>query len=110
MAIFQYTAMDSNGKEKKGKMDAENDQAVGAALKEQGMFPTSIKEIKSAGGGKKIGGGAKAKSGGGKKSGSMFSRLSSIELGSPVIKKKELTVITRQLAILSVLSRAKSRF
>ena len=43
MAIFQYTAMDSAGKEKKGKMDAEDEQAVGAALKEQGMFPTSIK-------------------------------------------------------------------
>ena len=100
MAIFQYTAMDSNGKEKKGKMDAENDQAVGSALKEQGMFPTSIKEIKSAGGGKKNSGGAKAKSGGAKKSGSMFSRMASIELGSPVIKKKDLTVMTRQLAIL----------
>ena len=99
MPIFQYTAMDSNGKEKKGRMDAENDQAVGAALKEQGMFPTSIKEAKTAGGGSK----KKAVAGGGagaKKGGSMFSRLNEIQLGSPVIKGKDLTIMTRQLAIL----------
>ncbi len=32
MPIFQYTAMDSNGKEKKGRMDAENEQASLVAL------------------------------------------------------------------------------
>ena len=98
MAIFQYTAMDSAGKEKKGKMDAADEQAVGAALKEQGMFPTSIKEAKESSGNKK--GGASSKGKGAKKSGSMFSKLSQIQLGSPVIKKKDLTVMTRQLAIL----------
>lgn len=98
MPIFQYTAMDSNGKEKKGRMDAANEQAVGAALKEQGMFPTSIKAAKAG-----DGGGAKKKTGGGggaKKGGSMFSRLNDIQIGSPVIKPKDLTVMTRQLAIL----------
>lgn len=100
MPIFQYTAMDSNGKEKKGRMDAENDQAVGAALKEQGMFPTSIKEAKSAGGSSaKKAGGAKGGAGA-KKGGSMFARMSEIQLGAPVIKPKDLTVMTRQLAIL----------
>lgn len=98
MPIFQYTAMDSSGKEKKGRMDAENEQAVGAALKEQGMFPTSIKEAKGSGGSKKssaVGGGQRDKKGG-----SMFAKLSDIQLGSPVVKKKDLTVFTRQLAIL----------
>ncbi len=98
MPIFQYTAMDSSGKEKKGRMDADNEQAVGAALKEQGMFPTSIKEAKASGGGKKAVAGRGGK--GAKKGGSMFSKLGSIQLGSPVIKKKDLTVMTRQLAIL----------
>ena len=99
MPIFQYTAMDSSGKEKKGKMEAENEQAVGAALKEQGMFPTSIKSAKGGGSTKKSGGGGGG-GGGKKKGGSMLSNLSQINIGSPVIKKKDLTVMTRQLAIL----------
>jgi len=98
MPIFQYTAMDSNGKEKKGRMDAENDQAVGAALKEQGMFPTSIKEAKSAGSSSKKA--ATVQGAGAKKGGSMFARLNDIQLGGVVIKGKNLTVMTRQLAIL----------
>ncbi len=98
MAKFQYTAMDSSGKEKKGTIEAANEQAVGVALKEEGMFPTSIKEAKGSGGGRKTG---KAKGGkGGKKGGSMFSKLSEIQLGSVAIKKKDLTIMTRQLAIL----------
>jgi type IV pilus assembly protein PilC len=99
MPIFQYTAMDSAGKEKKGRMDAESEQAVGAALKEQGMFPTSIKEAKASGGTKRAGGGAVGGKGA-KKGGSMFSKLGSIQLGSPAVKKKDLTIMTRQLAIL----------
>ena len=100
MPKFQYTAMDSSGKEKKGTIEAENEQAVGAALKEEGMFPTSIKEAKDGGGGKGKGGkGGKGKKGA-KKGGSMFSKLSEIQLGAVVIKKKDLTVMTRQLAIL----------
>jgi type IV pilus assembly protein PilC len=99
MPIYQYTAMDSAGKEKKGRMEADSEQAVGAALKEQGMFPTSIKEAKgSGGGGKKAGRPGAGK--GAKKGGSMFAKLAEIQIGSPVVKKKDLTVMTRQLAIL----------
>ncbi|NOY74837.1 MAG: type II secretion system F family protein [Kiritimatiellaeota bacterium] len=98
MPIFQYTAMDSSGKEKKGKMDADNEQAVGAALKEQGMFPTSIKAAKGTSSAKKSSGGGGG--GGKKKGGSMLSSLSQINIGTPVIKKKDLTIMTRQLAIL----------
>jgi type IV pilus assembly protein PilC len=89
MPTYQYTAMDSSGKEKKGKMDAANEDAVANALKEQGMFPTSIKAGK--GGAKK-----KAASSGGKKSGLSMN----LNLGPVVIKPKDLTVFTRQLAIL----------
>jgi len=97
MPIFQYTAMDSAGKEKKGRMEAENENAVASALKEQGLFPTSIKETKGAGGRKRAAAGGAA---GEKQTGSMFASLSNIKLGSPVIKSKLLTLTTRQLAIL----------
>lgn len=96
MPIYQYTAMDSSGKEKKGKMDAENENSVASALKEQGMFPTSIKEDKS-----------KAKSGraaavpedqgrSAKKSAMSFS----LSLGTPKLRTKDLTILTRQVSIL----------
>jgi len=97
MPVFQYTAMDSNGKERKGKMEAPDEQSVGAALKDQGMFPTSIKEATAGGGRKSSKAGAAA---GGKKGGSLLSKMSEINLGTPVIKKKDLTIMTRQLAIL----------
>ena len=98
MPIFQYTAMDSSGKEKKGRMEAANEQAINAALKEQGMFPTTIKEDKASSGAKKnarpaAGGPAGAKP----KKSFMDMKLS---LGSPAVKTKDLTIITRQIAIL----------
>jgi len=96
MPVFQYTAMDSAGKEKKGRMEAENDQAVASALKEQGMFPTSIKEAKSRGVKKR----AATAPGSSQQKGSMFANLANIQIGAPTIKKKDLTVLTRQLAIL----------
>ncbi len=98
MPIFQYTAMDSSGKEKKGRMEAANEQAINAALKEQGMFPTTIKEDKASSGAKKnarpaAGGPAGAKP----KKSFMDMKLS---LGAPAVKTKDLTIITRQIAIL----------
>jgi type IV pilus assembly protein PilC len=97
MPLYQYTAMDSGGKEQKGKIDAPNEDAVAASLKEQGMFPTSIKAAKTASG-KKGGGKAAPKTGGG---GSKKSKLNlNMSFGPMVIKRKELMVITRQLAIL----------
>ncbi len=88
MPMYHYTAMDSGGKEKKGKMEAASEDAVANALKEQGMFPTSIKSGKAAP--KKAAGGAKKKKSGGL----------NLNLGPMVIKTKELTILTRQLAIL----------
>ena len=43
MPQFTYVAMDGKGKEQKGKMTAANEEAVMAALRAKGMFPTSIK-------------------------------------------------------------------
>lgn len=94
MPVFQYTAMDSAGKEKKGKIDAANENAAASALKDQGLFPTGIKEVKAGGGAK---GPAKAQKGDGKKKGGLSM---DIQLGTPKIARKDLTIMTRQLAIL----------
>ena len=89
MPIFQYTAMDASGKEQKGQHEAASEEAVASFLKEQGMFPTSIKPLSKADKGKK----EKAKK-------STAAKGLNISLGPTVIKGKDLTVFTRQLAIL----------
>lgn len=83
MARFQYTAMDGNGKEKKGVIEAENEQEASAQLKQQGLFPTSLTASKAAARGK----GGAAKAGG-------------FGMGMPKIPRKDLTTTTRQLATL----------
>ena len=97
MPIYQYTAMDTSGKEKKGRMEAESERAVTEALKDQGMFPTSVKEAKGGGSKKST---SKKAGGSGKSGGGMLARMSEVQIGTPIIKPKELTVVTRQLAIL----------
>ncbi|HPY91038.1 MAG TPA: type II secretion system F family protein, partial [Lentisphaeria bacterium] len=88
MARFQYTAMDSNGKERKGSVEAENEQEATQQLKQMGLFPTSLVAGKSAASTK---GAGKA---GGAKTGAGF------RLGAPKIPRKDLTTTTRQLATL----------
>ena len=82
MPQYAYTAMDSKGKEQKGKITADSETAAVAELKKKGMFPTSVKAVVAAKKSKKAGGGF------------------NMALGPMVIKRKELTVLTRQLAIL----------
>lgn len=84
MPKFQYTAMDSRGKESKGVIEADSAQDAGNKLKEKELYPTDISEMKGKGKKKK------------KKSvGSM-----EITIGTPKISKKALTTFTRQLAVL----------
>ena len=90
MPLYQYTAMDSTGKEQKGRKEAASEEEVATFLKNQGLFPTSIKSATK--GGK--GGGKDGKGGGG----GGFNM--NINLGPMVIKTKDLTVVTRQMAIL----------
>jgi len=47
MKCYKYTAMDAQGKEKSGNIDAENENDANAKLKEIGLFPTSISKIKT---------------------------------------------------------------
>ena len=61
MARFQYTAMDSNGKERKGSVEAENEQEATQQLKQMGLFPTSLVINKGAGAAKGAGKAARAK-------------------------------------------------
>ena len=90
MPLYQYTAMDSTGKEQKGRKEAASEEEVATFLKNQGLFPTSIKSATK--GGK--GGGKDGKGGGG----GGFNM--NINLGPMVIKTKDLTIVTRQMAIL----------
>ncbi len=87
MPQFNYVAMDGNGKEQKGKISATSEDLAVAELKRKGLFPTSIKSADPA---KPKKGGARRSGGGGK----------SITIGTPTIKRRELTVVTRQLATL----------
>ncbi len=90
MPQFNYTAMDGNGREQKGKLTAANEEAAANELKAKGMFPTSIKQVVVEK--KKV---VKAQRPGQKKQ-SAFN----LNLGPMVIKRKDLTILTRQLAIL----------
>ncbi|MBP5531770.1 MAG: type II secretion system F family protein [Lentisphaeria bacterium] len=85
MPVFNYTAMDAKGREQKGKINAPNEEEVANELRRKGMFPTSIRVAAK----------AKTAAGGKKKSGGL-----NLNLGPTVIKRKDLTVLTRQLAIL----------
>ncbi len=91
MPKFNYVAMDGQGKEQKGTLDADNENDASSKLKEKGLFPTSINEEKGSGGGK--GGAAKSRTTGKKKG-------INISLGSPTISIKILCQFTRQLATL----------
>ncbi len=90
MPQFNYVAMDSAGKEKKGKISATSEDAAASELKKQGLFPTSIKSADPKAVKPKKSAARRKNSGGGL----------NITIGTPVIKRKELTVITRQLATL----------
>ncbi len=89
MPLYQYTAMDSTGKETKGIKEAPNENAVSKFLKEQGMHPTNIK----------IATAPAAKTAGGKEKKKSILDLE-INLGPLKINSKNLTILTRQLAIL----------
>lgn len=44
MPGYTYVAVNEKGKEKRGRMDAENRDAVSQQLKKDGLFPVEIKE------------------------------------------------------------------
>ncbi len=94
MPQYSYIAMDGNGKEQKGKINAASEEIVTNQLKAKGWFPTQIKLLESEAVRKAVTDAAKKKKK--KKAGSGFN----INIGATVIPRKELTIVTRQLAIL----------
>jgi type IV pilus assembly protein PilC len=90
---FTYTAMDGQGKEQRGRIEADSEQDAAARLRQSGLFATSVKEAKAGGGGpaKAAGGAAGAAAA---KKGGLFAK------GGGAIKRKHLTTMTRQLSTL----------
>ncbi len=71
MAGYAYVAIDAYGKERKGKMEAPDEDRVFHTLKAEGMFPVTIKQL------------------------GILQRDINIQLGNPV-KPRDLSVFTRQ--------------
>lgn len=90
MAEFRYTALDQNGREVTGAIQAEDRPAALARLKGMNMYPMGL-EISAGGAALAAGGGAVAAAGAGGGSFSLFRRGVSIS---------DLAVFTRQLASL----------
>lgn len=88
MAKFKYTAIDANGKQKTGTVEAENTDDANAKLSAAGLMPT---KVTSGGGGK--GAASRKKTDGGK------AKKKTFNFGK-VIKQEDLSIFTRQLATL----------
>lgn len=87
MATYVYTAVDGNGKELKGKIQATTEDMAALELRKKGLFPTMVRsEIKD-----KIAKRKKNKS---------AAEMKGLSIGGGKIRKKDLMVVTRQLATL----------
>lgn len=89
MAKFKYTAIDANGKQKTGTVDAESQDEANTKLTAAGLMPT---KVSSTGGGA----GASSKK---KKDSKKDKKKKGIRFGK-VIKQEDLSIFTRQLATL----------
>ena len=93
MARYKFTALDSKGKEVHGEIEADNQSAAVARIREKQYFPTKVEEL--AGG---AGGAAPAKKSGGKGGMQMEIKLPKFLQGR--VKAKQLTAFTRQMSTL----------
>jgi type IV pilus assembly protein PilC len=87
MAKFKYTAIDANGKQKTGTVEAANQDEANSKLTSSGLMPTKVA----------------AAGGGGARKNAQKKRTKSAKKGinfGKVIKPDELTTFTRQLATL----------
>nr|MBC8522559.1 type II secretion system F family protein [PVC group bacterium] len=90
MPTFVYEALNAAGKTEKGRIDASSSDEAISAIRQQGFFPTSVREDSVGGsGGKK---GKKVKGEGKKKKG--------ITISFGKVKTKNLCQFTRQLSTL----------
>jgi type IV pilus assembly protein PilC len=109
MPTFTFTAMDANGEEQSGTVEASSQSQALAAIREQGLFPTEVQEAGAAGGAAVSPARSKpaAKAGKGKSKASAKGKPKSalqMELRLPSfmqrVKPKQLMTYTRQLATL----------
>jgi type IV pilus assembly protein PilC len=91
MARFKFVALDSKGKEVRGEIDAENQAAAIARIKEKQYFPTKVED---AGGG----GGAPRKTAA--KGGNLQMEIKMPKFLRGRVKAKQLTTFTRQMSTL----------
>ncbi len=89
MATYVYTAVDANGKEVKGKIQSTTEDMAALDLRKKGLFPTTVRsEIKDKIAKRRVNKTAK------ESGGAMF------VMGKGKIGKKDLMVLTRQMATL----------
>lgn len=93
MPTFTYEAMNASGQEVKAEIDANSSDEAIARIRQQGYFPTKIKEKASKKA--KTGGGSAAASAPAKKGG-----MSSISFSFGKVSQKHITQFTRQLSTL----------
>ncbi len=93
MPTYVYEALNAAGKPEKGRIDADSSDAAIAAIRQNGFFPTTVREEKVGGSGKKESSKKAAKAKSSKKKKSL-----NISIGG--VKTKILTQFTRQLSTL----------
>jgi len=93
MPKFKFTAIDQNGKQKTGSVDASNEEEANSKISAMGLMPTNV----SAGGDSPSA--KKATKSRTKSSGSSKAKGGGISFGK-ILKPEELTIFTRQLATL----------
>ena len=92
MSVFNYVAIDKEGKEVKGKLEVSNNQEAIDKIRQQGFYPVSIVEEKSKA--EKLAAGKEAAKPGAASSKQAFS----LTIGG--ISPRQVTVFTRQLSTL----------
>ena len=93
MARFKFTALDSKGKEVHGEIEADNQSAAVARIREKQYFPTKVEELAGGAAAPAARKGAAAKGGL-----SMEIKMPKFLQGG--VKAKQLTTFTRQMSTL----------
>jgi len=88
MPLFNYIAIDKEGKQKEGTLEVGSQNEAISRIKEMGYYPTQVAEVKDSPDEAK-----KRRAAKGKKKGE-------ISIALPTVSTKELTQFTRQLAVL----------
>ena len=91
MARFTFTALDSKGKQVQGEIEAENQSAAIARIREKSLFPSKVEAVSGSGSA------ASAKK---PKSGGMNMEIKLPKFLRGRVKTKDLTVFTRQMSTL----------